>query len=117
MFPGDVSVVGFDDIPEAAHFSTAADHGAPRTSRSSAGARCLLVQLGADRDDVEHRIVSLVMPGLDRAGFPRPAAVVPPLLVPALLAPPACSRPRLDAGSRMKAAKQWSIGGSMATIM
>ena len=45
--PEDISVVGFDDIPEAAYFTPAADHRAPAVRRDRAGAalRLLLEQI------------------------------------------------------------------------
>ena len=40
QIPGDVSVVGFDDIPEAQYFTPAADDGAPGLRARWAAARC-----------------------------------------------------------------------------
>jgi DNA-binding LacI/PurR family transcriptional regulator len=56
--PGDVSVVGFDDIPESAHFwppLTTVHQDFAELGRRAVG--LLLGELGGDRDNAQHRIV------------------------------------------------------------
>jgi DNA-binding LacI/PurR family transcriptional regulator len=56
--PGDVSVVGFDDIPESAHFwppLTTVHQDFAELGRRAVG--LLLGELGADSESVPHRIV------------------------------------------------------------
>ena len=56
--PGDVSVVGFDDIPESAHFwppLTTVHQDFAELGRRAVG--LLLGELGADSDNAQHRIV------------------------------------------------------------
>ncbi len=68
--PEDVSVVGFDDIPEAAFFLPAADHGAPGLRRTrQAGAALLIDRIAGDREPPSRP------PG--RAGAHRAASATP----------------------------------------
>jgi LacI family transcriptional regulator len=75
VVPRDVSVVGFDDIPEAAHF------------------RPPLTTVRQDFEELGALLMSRLFAAIESDGSPRPSKVLPTLVVRESTAPPARDEP------------------------